>query len=25
VYTLTGDYPQGITLADVGKSMADLK
>jgi hypothetical protein len=24
VYTLKGDYPQGITLADVGKSMADL-
>ena len=25
VYTLKGDYPQGITLADVGKSMADFK
>ncbi len=25
VYTLTGDYPKGTTLADVGKSMADLK
>jgi len=25
VYTLKGDYPQGVTLADVGKSMADLK
>jgi ABC-type branched-subunit amino acid transport system substrate-binding protein len=25
VYTLTGDYPQGVTLADVGKSMADFK
>jgi ABC-type branched-subunit amino acid transport system substrate-binding protein len=25
VYTLTGDYPKGVTLADVGKSMADFK
>ena len=25
VYTLTGDYGKGVTLADVGKSMADLK
>jgi ABC-type branched-subunit amino acid transport system substrate-binding protein len=25
VYTLTGNYPQGVTLADVGKSMADFK
>ena len=25
VYTLTGDYPQGVTLADVGKTMADFK
>ncbi|MBK5289179.1 MAG: ABC transporter substrate-binding protein [Acidimicrobiia bacterium] len=25
VYTLKGDYPKGVTLADVGKSMADLK
>lgn len=25
VYELTGDYGKGVTLADVGKSMADLK
>ena len=25
VYTLKGDYGKGTTLADVGKSMADLK
>lgn len=25
VYELTGDYGTGVTLADVGKSMADLK
>jgi ABC-type branched-subunit amino acid transport system substrate-binding protein len=25
VYTLTGDYGKGTTLADVGKSIADLK
>ena len=25
VYVLQGDYPQGVTLADVGKSMSDLK
>ena len=25
VYTLTGDYGKGVTLADVGKTMADLK
>lgn len=25
VYTLTGDYPQGVTLADVGKTEADFK
>jgi hypothetical protein len=25
VYTLQGNYPKGVTLADVGKSMADLK
>ena len=25
VYTLQGDYPQGVTLADVGKTMADFK
>lgn len=25
VYLLTGDYGKGVTLADVGKSMADLK
>jgi ABC-type branched-subunit amino acid transport system substrate-binding protein len=25
VYTLTGNYPKGVTLADVGKSMADFK
>ena len=25
VYTLTGDYGKGVTLADVGKTMADVK
>jgi hypothetical protein len=25
LYTLTGDYPQGVTLEDVGKSESDLK
>lgn len=25
VYVLKGDYPKGVTLADVGKSMSDLK
>jgi ABC-type branched-subunit amino acid transport system substrate-binding protein len=25
VFTLTGDYGKGVTLADVGKSLADLK
>jgi ABC-type branched-subunit amino acid transport system substrate-binding protein len=25
VYTLKGNYPKGITLADVGKSLSDLK
>jgi hypothetical protein len=24
-YALTGDYPQGVTLEDVGKSQSDLK
>jgi ABC-type branched-subunit amino acid transport system substrate-binding protein len=25
LYTLTGDYPKGVTLQDVGKSQSDLK